>query len=106
MSPASSLRAAVVQAGSVVGETDEAVAATLRAIREAHDRGVEVPVLPEAFVGGYPKGSSFGTVVGSRSAEGREELRVYFQSAIAVPGDETSRSRPPSARRACTWWSG
>lgn len=87
----SSLRVAVVQAGSVVGETDEAVAATLRAIREAHDRGVEVLVLPEAFIGGYPKGSSFGTVVGSRSAEGREEFRVYFQSAIAVPGDETEQ---------------
>ena len=30
-------------------------------------------VLPEGFVGGYPKWNDFGIVLGTRSAEGREE---------------------------------
>src|SRR6185312_1935961 len=38
----------------------------------------------------YPKGESFGAVVGSRSAEGRDAFRRYFDGAIAVPGPETA----------------
>jgi nitrilase len=46
-------------------------------------------VFPEAFVGGYPKGLGFGVRMGSRSPEGREEFRRYYEAAIAVPGPAT-----------------
>jgi nitrilase len=47
-------------------------------------------VFPEAFLGGYPKGIDFGARVGSRSAEGRDDFRRYWDAAIAVPGSETA----------------
>ncbi len=53
---------------------------------EAADLGSQLVVFPEAFVGGYPRGNSFGAVVGSRSAKGREDYRKYHASAIDVPG--------------------
>jgi nitrilase len=43
-------------------------------------------VFPEAFLSGYPKGSSFGAVVGARTDAGREEYRLYWESAVDVPG--------------------
>jgi len=34
--------------------------------------------MPEALLGGYPKGADFGTRVGYRSDEGREEFLSYW----------------------------
>lgn len=45
-------------------------------------------VLPEAFLGGYPKGLDFGITVGARTPEGRETFRRYAESAITLPGPE------------------
>lgn len=82
---------AAVQAGSVLFDTPATLAKGERLIREAAAAGARLVVLPEAFVGGYPKGVDFGVTVGSRSAEGRELFRRYREAAIAVPGAETAR---------------
>lgn len=46
-------------------------------------------VMPEALLGGYPKGEIFGTRLGYRLPEGREAYARYHQNAIDVPGPET-----------------
>ncbi|KAK3304673.1 carbon-nitrogen hydrolase [Chaetomium strumarium] len=43
---------------------------------------IDILLLPEAYIGGYPRGTHFGSVIGSRSQEGREEYLSYFQSAV------------------------
>jgi nitrilase len=48
-------------------------------------------VFPEAFVGGYPRGMGFGTVVGDRTAEGRDQFRRYWEGAVEVPGPAVDR---------------
>lgn len=57
-------------------------------VADAHTQRVEFLVFPEAFLGGYPKGLDFGARVGSRTPEGRDDFRRYFESAITVPGPE------------------
>ncbi len=57
-----------------------------RLTEEAAGQGAELVVFPEAFVSAYPKGLDFGARVGSRSSEGREDFRRYFDSAAEVPG--------------------
>ena len=47
-----------------------------------------VLVMPEALLGGYPKGSDFGTRVGYRTDEGREEFLQYWQQAVDLDGPE------------------
>ncbi|NQV05808.1 nitrilase [bacterium] len=47
---------------------------------------VVVGTLPVSFVGGYPKGHTFGAVVGERTSEGRDWFRRYADGAIDVPG--------------------
>ncbi|MGM1063459.1 carbon-nitrogen hydrolase family protein [Saccharothrix sp. Mg75] len=81
--------AAVVQAGARLFDTPATLAKAVDLVREAAGRGADVVVLPEAFLGGYPKGLDFGVTVGSRTPEGRELFRRYHDSAITAPGPET-----------------
>jgi len=53
--------------------------------------GAEFVLFPEAFVGGYPRGLSFGCVVGNRKPEGREQWLQYSQSCPLVDGPEFSQ---------------
>lgn len=57
-----------------------------RLLAEAAGYGSQLVVFPEAFVGGYPRGSNFGATIGNRTAKGKEDFRKYHASAIDVPG--------------------
>ena len=50
--------------------------------RRAAAKNIDILLLPEAYIGGYPRGTHFGCLIGSRSDEGREEYLRYFQSAV------------------------
>jgi nitrilase len=50
--------------------------------RRAATHEVDILLLPEAFIGGYPRGTAFGCVVGGRSDEGRDEYLAYFREAV------------------------
>ena len=60
-----------------------------RMCRQAAAAGAKLLVLPEALVGGYPKGLTFGATVGNRTDEGRDQFLRYWNSAILCPGAET-----------------
>ncbi len=46
---------------------------------------------PEAFIPAYPRGLSFGAVIGNRSAFGRDQWYRYWMNAIDVPGPIVKR---------------
>jgi nitrilase len=82
--------AAVAQIGSFPDDplaTAEKAAATLR---EAAAKGARLVVFPEALLGGYPKGASFGAPIGMRRPEGREAFRRYHAAAIDLDGPEVA----------------
>jgi nitrilase len=101
MPPEQTLRAAVVQAGSLPFQTPATVDKAVRLVGEAAAQGAQLVVFPEAFIGGYPKGLGFGLVVGARDAAGREEFRLYLEAAIAVPGPETARLGQAAKEHRC-----
>ena len=80
--------AAVVQAGTVGFDTPKTLEKLGDLAAKAAKEGARVVVFPEAFVGGYPKGMDFGIRLGSRTEEGRDWFRRYFEGAIEVPGPE------------------
>lgn len=85
------VRAAVVQSVTALFDTQGAVALVDRWAAAAAAEGAQLVVFPEAYVGGYPKGSTFGAVVGSRTDEGRDEFARYHRAAIDVPGPVTDQ---------------
>ena len=83
--------AAVVQNSPVVFDPNRTLAKVRDLTAEAARAGATLVVFPEAFVSAYPKGLDFGARVGMRSAEGRDQFRRYFESAIDVPGPATDQ---------------
>jgi nitrilase len=81
-------KAAVVQAGSILFDTAASLSKLADLTADAAGQGAKLVVFPEAFIGGYPKGLDFGARLGTRSAEGREEYRRYFEGAIEADGPE------------------
>jgi nitrilase len=82
-------RVAVVQAAPILFNRDATVEKTCRLVTEAAAQGARLILFPEAFVPAYPRGLSFGTVVGHRSPEGRRTWERYWANAVDVPGPVT-----------------
>ncbi|EKJ68453.1 hypothetical protein FPSE_11461 [Fusarium pseudograminearum CS3096] len=62
--------------------TPETIALIDTLAQRAASSHVDILLLPEAFIGGYPRGSYFGCKIGDRSAAGRDEFARYFDQAI------------------------
>ncbi len=89
MIPSKPVRAAVVQSAPVSFNRDATITRVAERTAAAAAGGATLVLFPEAFVSAYPRGLTFGTVIGSRSAEGREWYRRYWESSIDVPGEHT-----------------
>ena len=79
------VRAAVVQDSPVVLNRKATVEKVHSLVNQAAREGASLVVIPEAFVSAYPKGLDFGARIGSRTPEGRENFRRYYESAMDVP---------------------
>lgn len=84
-------KVAVVQAASVPFDADAATTKAERLIAEIGAAGAGMAVFPEAFIGGYPKGTAFGTSIGLRTERGRDEYARYRAGAVTVDGPEVRR---------------
>ena len=87
--PFPSVKVAVVQAAPVLFDCRATVEKTCRLLQEAASGGAQFILFPEAFIPAYPRGLSFGMVVGGRTPAGRKLWQRYWENAIDVPGPET-----------------
>jgi nitrilase len=83
------VRVAVVQAAPVAFDREGTLQKVRALTAEAGGDGARLIVFPEAFVSGYPRGLDFGARVGSRTPEGRELFRRYWESGVNVPSPAT-----------------
>ena len=82
-------KVAVVQASPVLFDREASVQKACRLTKEAADQGAKLVLFPEAFIPAYPRGLSFGAVVGSRSPEGRRTWQRYWANAVSIPSPAT-----------------
>jgi nitrilase len=80
-----------VQAAAVGFDLERGLEEVARLGREASEGGAALAVFPEAFLPAYPRGITFGTVVGDRTAEGRDHFRRYLDASVDVPGPAVDR---------------
>lgn len=75
-----------------IGASPKGKADTLAQILAFEDEiiksGASLVVMPEAVLGGYPKGEIFGTYLGYRLPEGRDVFANYYHNAIDLDGSE------------------
>ncbi|MCB9080573.1 MAG: carbon-nitrogen hydrolase family protein [Lewinellaceae bacterium] len=84
-------RVAVVQAAPYLFDLDRSLQILEQNLAQAAAGGAQLVVFPESFLPGYPRGLTFGAVIGSRSEAGREEWLAYVNSSVEVPGPVTDR---------------
>jgi nitrilase len=93
-----SVTLAALQIGSDPGGSAATLARVLAFEGEITASGASLVVLPEALLGGYPKGEDFGTRLGYRTPEGREAFARYHDKAVDLDGPEIAALAGLSAR--------
>ena len=89
---------AVIQASPVIFDRDRTLTKADTLAARAASKGAQLVLFPEAFVSAYPRGLDFGSVIGSRTDQGREDFQRYWESSVDIPGPsvdalaETARS--------------
>ncbi|PHN05904.1 carbon-nitrogen hydrolase family protein [Flavilitoribacter nigricans] len=92
------MKVAVVQAAGILFDLTSGLQKMEKLVAEAANAGARLILFPEAFLGGYPRGLSFGTVVGSRSPGGRDQWYDYWQHSLEIPGPEIDQIGTWAAR--------
>ncbi len=85
------VKVAVVQAAPVLFDREATIAKACQLIHEAAAQDAQLVLFPEAFVPAYPRGLSFGMVVGSRKPEGRQIWQQYWDNAVEIPSAATDK---------------
>jgi nitrilase len=62
--------------------TEETLASIESFARQAARRDAGLVLFPEALLGGYPRNCTFGTSIGARESNGREQFLSYYNDAI------------------------
>jgi len=85
------LKIAVVQTSPVIMNLEQTVDKTINLIEKAAKENTELVVFPESFIPAYPRGLTFGFVIGSRSEAGRKDWKRYYDNSVAVPSKTTDK---------------
>ncbi|MEO1652571.1 MAG: carbon-nitrogen hydrolase family protein [Bacteroidota bacterium] len=76
------IKVAVVQATPVLFDLPGSLEKVAYWLDQARSQGAELVLFPESFLPAYPRGLSFGTVVGQRKDRGRSLWELYWQNSI------------------------
>lgn len=79
---------AALQTGTSPEGTADTVERILAFEPDIAEARPDLLVLPEATLGGYPKGRDFGTRIGIRTDAGRTEFLEYWQQSVLMDGPE------------------
>ncbi|MFY0683243.1 MAG: carbon-nitrogen hydrolase family protein [Balneola sp.] len=79
-------RISVVQATPVLFDLSDSLDKVEYWVKQASKENPDLILFPEAFLPGYPRGLIFGTTIGNRSEQGRENWLKYWENTISVPG--------------------
>lgn len=84
-------KVAVLQASPVFFDKEATLQKVELLTRKYAAEGCELIVFPESFVPGYPRGFSFGAVIGRRTQEGRELYLELHRSSVDLGSNDRER---------------
>ena len=85
------LKVCLIQDSPVFFDIEKTIDKVESLVKTHAKQGCELIVFPESFIPGYPRGFSFGAVVGSRTDEGRKLYADYHKNSLDLEGKELQR---------------
>ncbi|APQ18958.1 carbon-nitrogen hydrolase family protein [Maribacter hydrothermalis] len=85
------LKVCLIQDSPVFFDIEKTIDKIENLVKIHAKKGCELMVFPESFIPGYPRGFSFGAVVGSRTDEGRKLYADYHKNSLNLEGKELQR---------------
>jgi nitrilase len=79
----SNSKIAVVQAEPFLFDTGKTVEKMWELVKEMKGESPKLVLFPESFLPGYPRGLSFGAVVGNRTEEGRKLYSRFYNQSVS-----------------------
>ena len=83
------LKVAVAQAAPCLFDKEATLSKLTELVARAAAEGAQLVVFPESFIPAYPRGFSYGFVVGSRTMDGRLDFKRYYDGSVIVPSRDT-----------------
>lgn len=81
----------VVQDSPVFFDKDQTILKVEKLTKQYSKQGCQLIVFPESFIPGYPRGFSFGTIVGKRTTEGRKLYSEYYDQSVDLESEDLTR---------------
>jgi nitrilase len=85
------VKVAVIQDSPVFFDLEKTIDKIEHITKQYTQQGCELIVFPESFIPGYPRGFTFGAIVGSRTDEGRQHYTDYYNSSLDLESDHLKR---------------
>jgi nitrilase len=60
-------------------------------VKRYASEGAQLILFPESFIPGYPRGFSFGAVIGKRTDEGRKLYAAYHKNSLDLESEDLKR---------------
>ncbi len=89
----------VVQDSPVFFNKDQTIRKVEKLTKQYSKEGCKLIVFPESFIPGYPRGFSFGTIVGKRTTEGRKLFAEYCNQSVDLASEDLKRLEDIAAKQ-------
>jgi len=89
----------VVQDSPVFFNKDQTIRKVEKLTKQYSKEGCKLIVFLESFIPGYPRGFSFGTIVGKRTTEGRKLFAEYCNQSVDLESEDLKRLEDIAAKQ-------
>ena len=85
------VKVCVVQDSPIFFDKKKSLDKLERIVVKHSNKGVQLILFPESFIPGYPRGFTFGTVIGKRSEAGKKLYAEYHKNSIDLESPDLKR---------------
>lgn len=85
------VKVCVVQDSPVFFDKKRSIDKLETLVKKHSAKGVQLLLFPESFIPGYPRGFSFGTVIGKRSEAGKKLYAEYHKNSLNIDSPDLRR---------------
>jgi nitrilase len=85
------IKVCLIQDSPIFFDKEKTIIKVEKLTKKYAKEGCNLIVFPESFIPGYPRGFSFGAIIGSRTNEGRKLYSEYYKNSLDTESEDLKR---------------